>query len=68
MTCHCDAYPFPHRLGGGECDECGCPDSPECEHCIRTADPFGTCDWWKVEFERRQLIINSCCQRATNMV
>ena len=20
LTCWCDAYPFPHRVGGGECD------------------------------------------------
>ena len=20
ITCTCDAYPFPHRLGGGECN------------------------------------------------
>jgi len=20
-TCNCDAYPFPHRLGGGKCNQ-----------------------------------------------
>ena len=24
ITCDCDAYPFPHRLGGGQCDPCKC--------------------------------------------
>lgn len=27
--CHCDAYPFPHRLGGGRCDA----DEPQDEDC-----------------------------------
>ena len=56
MICNCDAYPFPHRLGSGACDECGCPNAPECGHWIRTADPFGTGDSWMVEFERIKLI------------
>ena len=39
-TCFCDSYPFPHRLGGGDCDGNNycchgwyLPDSrcPECE-------------------------------------
>lgn len=51
-TCTCDAYPYPHRTGGGACDECGCPDAPHCEHWIASVDPFGTDDFYYIEFER----------------
>ena len=53
-NCTCSAYPFPHRHGGGACDECGCEDAPHCEHWIADVDPFGTGDFWYVEFERRK--------------
>ena len=52
MTCTCSAYPFPHRQGGGACDECGCENAPHCEHWIATRDPFATGDWWHVIYER----------------
>ena len=54
MNCTCDAYDFPHRTGGGACDECGCEDAPHCEHWIESVDPFGTGDFRYVEFERRK--------------
>ena len=52
--CTCDAYKFPHRQGGGNCDECGCEDSPRCEHWEAVADPYATGDHWYVVFERRE--------------
>ena len=52
MICNCEAYPFPHRLGGGACEECGCEDAPHCHHWIATNDPFCTGDWWNIEYER----------------
>ena len=51
-NCTCDAYHYPHRPGGGACDECGCEDAPHCEHWVAIADPFGTRDFGYVEFER----------------
>ena len=43
-TCTCDAYPYPHRTGGGACIECGCPEAPRCEHWAASTDPHGTGD------------------------
>ena len=51
-NCTCDAYPYPHRTGGGACDECGCLEAPECEHWVSVIDPFGTHDFCYVEYER----------------
>ena len=51
-NCTCDAYHYPHRIGGGACDECGCPEAPHCEHWIVIPDPFCTGDFGYVEFER----------------
>jgi len=45
MTCYCDAYPFPHRAGGGDCPggrycpECGSTDLVS-EH-ERYTDDYG---------------------------
>lgn len=50
--CTCDAYPFPHRTGGGDCDECGCEDAPLCEHWEKELDPYGTGDHWFTAYWR----------------
>lgn len=50
--CTCNAYHYPHRIGGGACDECGCPEAPHCEHWVSVHDPFGTHDFGYVEYER----------------
>ena len=54
MTCQCDAYDFPHRMGGGACDECGCMDAPRCEHWVADINPHDTGDWWLKTYERVQ--------------
>ena len=54
MNCTCDAYDFPHRVGSGACDECGCEDAPECEHWIAVRDPYATGDHNYIEYERAQ--------------
>ena len=51
-TCRCDAYPYPHRTGGGACIECGCIDAPLCRHWIADQDPHATGDFYHVEYER----------------
>lgn len=52
--CRCDAYPFPHRHGSGDCEECGCANAPYCEHWVPVHDPYGTGDHWYVEYERAE--------------
>ena len=54
MTCQCDAYDFPHRMGGGACDECGCEDAPACQHWLPDRDPYATGDNWLIEYERAE--------------
>lgn len=51
--CVCDAYPFPHRPGGGECADPGPrpDDCADCEHNVAVFDPFGTGDHWYWENE-----------------
>lgn len=52
ITCRCDAYPFPHRQGGGDCempefcgershyiDDCLAPDEL-CHHHNRSSDDY----------------------------
>lgn len=47
-TCHCNAYAFPHRAGGGLCNDPG--EKPKscdrCPHGKREYDPYGTGDRW----------------------
>lgn len=50
-NCQCAEYPFPHRPGGGRCDDPGerpasCDD---CPHGYPLADPYLTGDrWYKI--------------------
>jgi len=32
--CHCSAYEFPHRLGGGACQADGRVRCPNCQACL----------------------------------
>jgi hypothetical protein len=50
-TCNCDAYPFPHRKGGGKCNEdlvCKhghlLPDHPDYDP---TIDRCPECSYWE---------------------
>lgn len=47
-THRCEAYQFPHRIGGGECYG---HDLADCPHPERVRDPFGTGDHWFVWVE-----------------
>ncbi len=48
--CHCLAYPFPHRPGGGDCkDPASAPACEDCEGSERVIDPYATGDTWYSE-------------------
>jgi hypothetical protein len=51
-TCLCNAYKFPHRAGGGDCEDPG--ENPgkcsECKFGREETDPFGTGDRWYSEW------------------
>jgi len=55
VTCQCGAYPFPHRLGSGKCEEdkvcshgCLTPEHPDytrehyCPECHQYDGPYDT--------------------------
>ena len=45
ITCRCDEYPFPHRMGGGNCMYH--EDTEECGHCDE-----GYCEFHKTDNSR----------------
>jgi hypothetical protein len=52
MSCNCVAYKFPHRPGGGKCQDPG--EMPECNDCafaLIVHDPYGSGDSWYSEVE-----------------
>ena len=50
-TCYCDAYRFPHRLGGGKCENVDI-DGPFCTSCgsscevVQGDDGIGPYEFW----------------------
>lgn len=46
--CRCEAYPFPHREGGGDCYG---HDLADCPRPVVTPDPYSTGDHWYREYE-----------------
>lgn len=64
--CKCDAYPFPHRMGGGECAGDG---SPICSECHQPAEAtqvdFGvghTEAWGVPHFDTQIATVSHCCE------
>lgn len=43
-TCRCDAYPFPHRMFGGNCDGVRPGCCSECRYADVMHDAYGTGD------------------------
>jgi hypothetical protein len=67
VTCHCAAYPFPHRIGSGKClAEEG---EPLCAECLlpasaKTIDTgIGAYEYWGAKcVDSRLETLSKCCQ------
>jgi len=66
ITCNCNAYTFPHRLGSGKCSNASI-EGPFCESCKCTCNPklvdngIGMYEYWGSKEVDVQLDVESDC-------
>lgn len=66
--CRCKAYPFPHRMGGGRCNNKS-TEGPICGYCGCSCD-YGSADvghgqyefWGSVGYDSSIQLVSVCCE------